>query len=170
MRCSVVGSWSPVRSEHMWISSVELFHDILWPSPTETRHEKHQLLNVLLCVVLQPLVVKGTLPPGPQRNRNFWSRPWRPTHWAHLNGGRRSLLPCPDETRRTVWRGTRYVGPNWVYWSSTTIDVAISAFKCAESCFCCLSDRSWWRWLKPRKLLRNKWQPRIKNDKNHKPR
>uniref|UniRef100_A0A3Q3FUL2 DnaJ (Hsp40) homolog, subfamily C, member 2 n=1 Tax=Kryptolebias marmoratus TaxID=37003 RepID=A0A3Q3FUL2_KRYMA len=29
----------------------------------------------------------------------------------------------------------------------------------------CFPDRNWWRWLKPRKLLRNKWQPRIKNDK-----
>lgn len=60
-----------------------------------------------LCVHPQRLVVMGTLPPGPQKNRNFWSKPWKPTQWAHLSAGRRSLLPSPGEARKTVWRGTR---------------------------------------------------------------
>lgn len=60
-----------------------------------------------LCVHPQRLVVMGTLLPGPQKNRNFWSKPWKPTQWAHLSAGRRSPLPSRGEARKTVWRGTR---------------------------------------------------------------
>lgn len=31
-----------------------------------------------------------------------------------------------------------------------------------------LPDRNWWRWLKPRKLHRNRWEPEVKNDKSYK--
>lgn len=62
--------------------------------------------NDLLRLPLQVLVMV-TLPPGPQRNRSFWNKPWRPTRSAHPSGGRRSLPPFPDETRKTAWRDTR---------------------------------------------------------------
>ena len=48
-----------------------------------------------------------TLPPGPQRSRSFWNRPWRRTQSPHLRGGRKSLLLSQDGTRKTVWSGTR---------------------------------------------------------------